>query len=89
MKTTGGAAAKSQVETEGQIQHMLKGNAELNEGDASLLEEADGLLHESKEVRERARVLVEDKEAMPSYFLRGHVMIFSRRRRRSRTGSFH
>ena len=43
---------------------MLKGNAELNEGDASLLNEADGLLDESKEAKERAHVLAEDKEAM-------------------------
>ena len=43
---------------------MLKGNAELNEGDASSLKEADGLLDESKEASERARVLEEDKEAM-------------------------
>ena len=43
---------------------MLEGNAELNEGDASLLKEADGLLDESKEARERARVLEEDKEAL-------------------------
>ena len=51
------AAAKSQVENEGQIQHVLKGNAELNEGDASLPKEADGLLDESKEAKERALVL--------------------------------
>ena len=43
---------------------MLEGNADLNEGDASLLKEADGLLDESKEARERVRVLAEDKEAM-------------------------
>ena len=64
MKTAEGAAAKSQVETEGQIQHIFKGDAELNEGDASLLKEADGLLDESKEAKERARVLAEDTEAM-------------------------
>ena len=58
MKAAEGAAPKSQVESEGQIQHMLKGNAKLNEGDASLLNETDGLLDES---RERARVLSEDK----------------------------
>ena len=67
---------------------MLKGNAELNEGDASLLNETDGLLDESKEARERARVLSEDKEAMMAKLLRGHIMSFSRRRRRSRTRSF-
>ena len=39
-------------------------NAELKEGDASLLKEADGLLDESKEARELAHVLAEDKEAM-------------------------
>ena len=64
MKTFEGAATKSQVENGGRIQHMVKGNAELNEGDASLLKEADGLLDESKEARERACVLEEDKEAM-------------------------
>ena len=89
MKTLEGAAVKSQVESERQIQHMLEGDAELNEGDASLLEEADGLLHESKEARERTRVLAKDKEAWwPSYVLRGHALIFTRRRRRSRTRSF-
>jgi predicted nucleic acid-binding Zn-ribbon protein len=58
------AAAKSQAESEGRIQHLLKGNAELNEGNASLLKEADRLLDESKEARERARVLEEDKETL-------------------------
>ena len=68
---------------------MLEGNADLNEGDASLLKEADGLLDESKEARERARVLAKDKEAWwPSYVLRGHALIFSRRRRGSRTRNF-
>ena len=44
---------------------MLKGNAELNKGNASLLKEADGSLDESKEAGEQARVLAEkDKEAM-------------------------
>ena len=36
----------------------------MNEGDTSLLKEVDGLLDESKEARERARILAEDKEAM-------------------------
>ena len=43
---------------------MLKGSAELNEGDASLLKEADGWLAKSKEASEQDRVLAEDKEAM-------------------------
>ena len=46
----------------GQIQHMLKGNVELNEGNTSLLKEADRLLDESKEARKRARVLKEEKQ---------------------------
>ena len=58
------AAARSQAESEGRIQHLLKGNAELNEGNASLLNEADRLLDESKEAREQARVLEEDNEAL-------------------------
>ena len=64
MKAAEEAAAKLQAKGEEQIQHMLRSNAELNEGDASLLKEADGLLDESKEARERACVLEEDKEAM-------------------------
>ena len=51
------AAAKSQAEAEGRIQHILKGNAELKEGTASLQQEADRLLGESKEARERTRFL--------------------------------
>ena len=39
MKTLEGAAVKSQVENEGRIQHMLEGNAELNEGKASVVKE--------------------------------------------------
>ena len=71
------------------IQHMLKGDAELNEGNASLLKEADRLLEEAKEARERARVLAEDKEAMVAKLRSPRAgMIFSRRRRRSRMRSF-
>ena len=58
------AAARSKAEIEGRLQHLLKGNAELNEGNASLRKEADRLLDESKEARERDRVLEEDKEAL-------------------------
>ena len=64
LKAAEEAAAKSQAESEGRIQHLLKGNAELNEGNASLLKEADRLPDESKEARERARVLVEDEGAL-------------------------
>ena len=53
-----------QAESEGRIQHMVRGNAELNEGDASLLKETNELLDEPKEATERARVLAEDKEAL-------------------------
>ncbi|EDR06453.1 uncharacterized protein LACBIDRAFT_300148 [Laccaria bicolor S238N-H82] len=64
LKAAEEAAAKSQAESEGRIQQLLKGNAELNEGNASLLKEADRLLDESKEARDRARVLEEDKAAL-------------------------
>ena len=57
LKAAEGAAAKSQAETEGRIQHMLEANARLNEGNASLQQEADRLLDESKQVKERAGVL--------------------------------
>ncbi|EDR07696.1 smc-domain containing protein [Laccaria bicolor S238N-H82] len=64
LKAAEEAAAKSRAESEERIQHLLDGNAELNEGNASLLKEADRLLDESKEARERARVLEEDKETL-------------------------
>ena len=64
LKAAEEAAAKSQAESEGRIQNLLKGNAELNEGNASLQKEADRLLDESKEATERARVLEEDKETL-------------------------
>jgi hypothetical protein len=53
-----------QAKSEGRIQHLLKGNTELNEGNASLLKEADRLFDESKEARERVRVLGEYKEML-------------------------
>ena len=45
------AAAKSQAEAEGRIQHIIKGNAELKAGTASLQQKADRLLGESKSQR--------------------------------------
>ena len=57
LKAAEGAAAKPQAEAGGRIQHIVKGNAELNEGNASLQQEADRLLDKSKEVKERAGVL--------------------------------
>jgi len=64
LKAAEEAAANALAESEGRIEHLLKGNAELNEGNASLQKEADRLLDESKEARERARVLEEDKETL-------------------------
>jgi len=64
LKAAEEAAANALAESEGRIEHLLKGNAELNEGNASLQKEADRLLDESKEARERARVLEEEKETL-------------------------